>query len=114
MRVGVKYDTALKIIQTFKREGRATTNIHLRGNRKRKINEQLGIILTSPKLLDEWASYSLKQRVIKIKETYGVQIAPNTLGCFYRSNGLRFAGARTSFSIADSDETLQASRVEFI
>ena len=57
-------------------------------------------ILLSPTLLQQWAPYSLAERIEIIRRVWNIRITPKTLSRFYHAHGVYYRAAKKVFELA--------------
>lgn len=63
----------------------------------RKITPEIERQLVNPKLLIEWAPYSLLQRCIKFEELFGFKISTHTIRRYYKLNKVSYINPQYSY-----------------
>ena len=53
--------------------------------------------LLNPKLLQEWAAYSVCERVALIREKFDIEMSKNTLSRFYGANGVKYKSVKRKY-----------------
>ena len=56
--------------------------------------------LLSPETLQQWQSYSLRERVLLLGRLFGLTIGINTLYCFYKAHNIAYLTAGRCYDIA--------------
>ena len=65
--------------------------------RFRKLTIECKGFLLSPRTLEKWAPFNLKERVEAIRRLFEIDVSTYLLRSFYKENGIRYVGAKVMF-----------------
>ena len=94
--------TIRHIVQSFVAKGHRF-EVPPRAPKLQKVAPRVRQALLTPELLQEWAPYTLKERVELIRRVWGVSVSDKYLSLFYRHNGVRLRQAKKVYRFAQQN-----------
>ena len=84
-------------------------HLKLRG-RFKKFTPHIKDFILSKNTLQEWAPFNLIERVEALRRVFGLKVSPNHLREFYKTNGVRYLGAKVKYKVVTRNKAQYDTR----
>ena len=114
-RLRIPYSSVQETIKKFLERGRQFAFKFKKGRKRKELAPNLEAQLCSQELLQDWSSYSLRDRVTLCQRRFNLKISVTTLRRLYRCNGIRYRASQKVYRTAlTHQERIRKQRLEFV